>query len=791
MYIIGIIIGLYFKISIAFFVIASCIIIIILLIFSMKLKYIIIFIFLIGGYIYTNILETNYEEKYQEIYTEAKIRGIILTNIEEKDYKYVTTIQAKYINNVEYKNIKLRLEIKKSKELKEYPNIGDEIEFVGQIEKGNIARNYKGFDYKEYLKTKGLYGVVTVDNIEIKTKGHNNKNCLYNIKNNMKSNMKKILNEEEASLCIGILIGDRENISEDTEDNFKKSNLTHMLAVSGSHITYIITAFSNTIGKKQKKLSKIITIIFLLFFMALTGFTASVMRASLMGIILLIGSLIYRKPDTINNLGISSLIILIINPYFIKDIGFLLSYAGTIGIIFFGDLIINIISKIVENLKNNNTLIQKESNKESILKKILSKLIKYLINSFSITMAANIMIIPIMAYYFSTISLTFWISNILAAPIMEVVTIFGFIVYLISLIFCSLAEFLGIFLNFFLYLMLKIAEISSNIPGSLIYIKTPYILECIFYYLFIAYIFNLWELKGKLKNIIFTKKIMLIIIVLVLIVKLLISIIPLNLRIYFVDVGQGDCTLIKTPQNKTILVDGGGSEFGNFDVGEQILLPYLLDRKITKIDYIMISHFDSDHVKGILTIIKKLNVKNIIISKQGENSNNYKEFLEIIKDKNINIMQVKKGDCIKIDKYTYFEILFPENNLIKENILNNNSIVAKLHCKYISMLFTGDIEEIAEIRLYELYKDSNALESTILKVAHHGSKSSSIGKFLDLVKPKIVFIGVGENNNFGHPNTGVIQRLHIYTKQIYRTDLNGEIELKERGKTININCKIK
>ena len=449
MYIIGIIIGLYFKISVAFFIIVSFIIILILFLFVKKLKYMIIIIFLVGGYIYTNILETNYEEKYQEIYTKAKIRGIILTNVEEKDYKYVTTIKVKYINNVEYKNIKLRLEIKKSKELKEYPNIGDEIEFLGEIKKGNIARNYKGFDYKEYLKTKGLYGVVTVDNIEIKTKGNSNKNYLYIIQNNIKSNMKKILNEKEAGLCIGILIGDRENISEDTEDNFKKSNLTHMLAVSGSHITYIITAFSNTIGKKQKKLSKIITIIFLLFFMALTGFTASVMRASIMGIILLIGSLIYRKPDTINNLGISSLIILIINPYFIKDIGFLLSYAGTIGIIFLGDLIINIISKIPEHLKNNNTSIQTESNKESILKKIVYKLIKYLINSFSITIAANIMIIPIMAYSFSTISLTFWISNILAAPIMEIVTIFGFIVYFVSLIFSSLAEFLGIFLNFF------------------------------------------------------------------------------------------------------------------------------------------------------------------------------------------------------------------------------------------------------------------------------------------------------------------------------------------------------
>lgn len=193
---------------------------------------------------------------------------------------------------------------------------------------------------------------------------------------------------------------------------------------------------------------------------------------------------------------------------------------------------------------------------------------------------------------------------------------------------------------------------------------------------------------------------------------------------------------------------------------------------------------------GLFKVVENLKIENIIISKQGEESNNFKEFINLIKAKNTNLILVKKGDYIEIDKYSYFEILFPEENYIKENILNNNSIVAKFVSENISMLFTGDIEEIAEKRLYELYKDTNKLEASIIKVAHHGSKSSSTEKFLSLVKPKIAVIGVGKDNNFGHPNMNVIKRIKKYTNIVYRTDECGEIEMKFNKNGIQINTMI-
>ena len=550
-----------------------------------------------------------------------------------------------------------------------------------------------------------------------------------------------------------------------------------MLAVSGSHITYIISAFSILMEKKNKRITKILTIIFLIFFMALTGFTASVVRASIMGILILTSGLVHRKSDTINNLGISSLIILICNPYTIIDAGFWLSFAGTMGIILLEEPI--------------NSYFQK-------FKICKIKSISWIINSFTITFAANIIIIPIMAYMFSTFSMTFWISNILAAPVMEFVTIYGFLMYFISIFLLPLAKFLGIILNFSLNSLIKIAEITSLIPGSSIYIKTPYLLECIIYYLILFLIFNWKRIKEKLENNKILEKIkknsykyISIILISIILTNTISNKIFQEIKIYFVDVGQGDSTLIQTIEGKNILIDGGGSEFGSFDVGESILLPYLLDRRITTIDYLMISHFDSDHIGGVFAILENLKVKNIIISKQGETSENLKKFYEITNNKGIRTIIVKKGDIVEIDKYSHFEILFPEDNLIEDNILNNNSIVARFNSLDFSILFTGDIEEIAEKRLCELYSGTDKLEAFVLKVAHHGSKTSSTEEFLELVKPKIALIGVGKNNNFGHPNIDVIERLENMGSKIYRTDNCGEIIIRINRKKLQIHTKIK
>lgn len=187
--------------------------------------------------------------------------------------------------------------------------------------------------------------------------------------------------------------------------------------------------------------------------------------------------------------------------------------------------------------------------------------------------------------------------------------------------------------------------------------------------------------------------------------------------------------------------------------------------------------------------MQEIKVNNIIIGKQYKSSENYDEFIKIVKEKKINVKIVEEGEKVSIEDNLYFDIIWPfSDNMISDNSINNNSLVCKLNYKNYSMLFTGDIEAIAEKAILKKYsKNLNILKSDILKVAHHGSKTSSITEFIEKIKPKYAIIGVGEDNKFGHPSDNTIQNLEKANIRIYRTDKMGEIEIKTNGKEIKIN----
>lgn len=187
--------------------------------------------------------------------------------------------------------------------------------------------------------------------------------------------------------------------------------------------------------------------------------------------------------------------------------------------------------------------------------------------------------------------------------------------------------------------------------------------------------------------------------------------------------------------------------------------------------------------------MQEIKVNNMIIGKQYKSSENYEEFIKIVKEKKINVKIVEGGEKVSIEDNLYFDIIWPfSDNMISDNSINNNSLVCKLNYKNYSMLFTGDIEAIAEKAILKKYsKNLNILKSDILKVAHHGSKTSSITEFIEKIKPKYAIIGVGEDNKFGHPSDSTIQNLEKANIRIYRTDKMGEIEIKTNGKEIKIN----
>lgn len=848
--ILGIIMGLYLQ-SIALLVLLLILTIFLTIMISILnciqikkyIKSICIFcICFLSFYGYTYFLEKNYQEINQAYdKKEIEFKAIVVSDKIEKEYKDAYKIQvteAKEIetiieneekNNKKTKNkdtnnninekeeyrekliydknelknqkFKMILNVKKDKNSKLKLQYGDEISFIATYEEPSTARNDGGFDYQQYLKTNKIVGIASVkpEKIEIMEK---NKTSLINktiheIKESAVTKIKTALTTDTANLCTGLLLGEKEELSEDIQEDFRNSNLSHMLAISGAHVSYILLGITTIVQKLKfhKRWSKIFLITFLIFFMALVGFTPSVTRACIMAILQLLASILFKKSDTYQNLAISSFIIFFVNPYALLDIGFQLSFVGTIGIVIFSKILIK--NTDTKNLKNkyrskeqmyiekkeedNDKYAQlkkqgkqsrrvnkdKKNNKLLCINIAIQKLIRTIKEMCIVTISANILIIPIIMYHFNSISFTFLISNLLASPILGVSLIFSMIFFITLFICYPMAKLISFFLQPVLQLLIWIARFSSKLPFSQILVPTPSLWQILLYYLTLALFFanpkrknldknnlesyitqnigtiqnaeikqdeklklyQLTEIKqnnqSKLNQLIKHKNVILIIIIFLIISPYILQIFPRNkLTINFIDVGQGDSMLIQTPSRKTILIDGGGSETGSFDVGEKTLLPYLLDKGILKIDYMMFSHFDSDHCQGLFTVMEKLKVKNAIVSKQGEESENYKRFLEIATKRKVNVIVVQAENKIQIDKQCALNILFPEQELITTNVLNNNSIVAKLlyqtkTMQKFSLLLTGDVEEIAENKLVEEYQGTNDLQATILKVAHH------------------------------------------------------------------------
>lgn len=614
-YIIGIIWGLYCKMSIVSLYFFLVIIYIIInksykrrkfKIFSIKryFRYIKLFfkvkviLLIIISSMISNIVvkyqNYQYETKFKEV-QDLKVQAIVISNVSEKEY------YNRYKVKVCNENIRLYINVKKDVKL-EY---GDKIEVGGQFIEPQTQRNYRGFDYKEYLKTQKIYGTLKVKNVKILEKSQGNKlmQKANRIFLKIEDNIQKTYSTKFIPIIQGIILGDTRNIDEETKDAFSDSNISHVLAVSGMHISYIIllaTSSTKIIGKRK---SKIFASMLLMVYMFITGFSISVVRACIMGILSCMAFVLYRKSDTLNNISIAMLIILINNPYNIESISFLLTFGGTLGIIYFKATVEKAIKSIkIRNRKWKYLFIKIQQKSENI------------ISILAVSISAQIVIAPIMAMYFNKISIGFLLTNFLLSYIIGIVVIGGFIQSIVAMFSIKIGAMLAHIIEIPLYGIILISKINF---GNFTVI-TPQVYQIIFYYIIIFIIKYLYQIfnskkitvtQKRVKNILYLikyksrtwsqKVILIVILIFVFFMQ-----IPKEVEIHFIDVGQGDSTLIITPSNKKVLIDGGGS--GTYDVGKNILIPYLLDRGIKRIDYVIVSHTDFDHISRHFKRFKRI-----------------------------------------------------------------------------------------------------------------------------------------------------------------------------------------
>lgn len=690
-------------------------------------------------FLFFTINQTNsYDTKYKD---KTDIIGeFVIISIEEK---------AEYYNKYICKNDsgdKFILQVKISEDKL---NVRNKIKAEGVFKLPDLQRNKGGFNYRRYLNSQKIYGTITVKSITVIEEGK--VDFITKIKNKIEDTFLKLLPKDYAGIINSMLNGDTKNVSENILEDFKNSGITHLLAVSGSNIAYIIMFLSLCSNKIfGKYLSYYILIISIIIFIFVSGASASVARAGIMAILNIVAILLSRKSNTLNNIFFSAVILLIINPLTIYDVGFILSFVGTLGIVLLSKPIISLIEKFIK--------------------------IKFLSETIGVTLSAQLMLLPIMMYFFNTISIISLITNLIIVPISGFLTILGFITVLISVVSFKLARVISFAIYTLLYFMLKIASFLGKISWANLLVPTSKIWMIVIYYLLIYLMMskNKKEITIKIfhyKRIRKLKVVLIEILIIFVIITNLINLVPRNhIKLNMIDVGQGDSFYIETQNKKVILIDGGGSESSDYDIGENIVVPYLLDMGKTKIDLIIVSHPHEDHIEGVFTVIEKLKVEKVMISENVDDVELILKLREICQKRNTEIVKVSAGEKFEIDNVK-FNVIYP-NSKIKEENINNMSLIIKMKFGEITTLFTGDLEDVAENNIKENIK------ADILKVGHHGSITSTSEKFLRKVMPQIALISVGRDNSYGHPDNIVSERLKKINAKIYRTDEMGEVKIK-------------
>ena len=667
-----------------------------------------------------NILRSRYLFKILLVLSLVYIFLFIKFDKKESIYTDLDNEFIGIVTSYKYDNERYTIYLKSAEELIVYFDVitkldikyGDKLQVNGSISKPKNNTIPNLFNYKKYLERKKIYNIVYADSVK---KISNNENIIYYIKNKL---IERIDNIPKSKMYIkAFVLGLKDEINKDVLSSYSENGISHLFAISGMHISL----FSMVIFFFIKKISYnnyynyLVVLTFLIFYMLILDSPISVVRTIVMFIIFAINKLFNLKISRVDLMILVFIVISLFDPYVIYEISFQFSYVISFFLVVF--------NKKINNSKN---------------KKLYMSFICFLVS------------FPIVIYNFYQVSLISILLNLFMIPFVSIII---FPLSIITLIFP--------FLDNLLYIFIKILESISLFINKFdifkLQLSKPSLILVIIYYILI--IFSIYNRKY------------LVLFILTIIIHKNYTYFDNNLNVLYLDVNQGDSTLI-TYKNNTILIDTGGSYFyDNMSLSRTI--PYLKSIGRNKINYLILTHGDYDHMGESINLIENFKVEKVIFN-CGEFNDLEKELIKVLEKK-----KIKYYSCIKELNTDNSKLYFLQTKEYDNE--NDNSNVIYIELDGYKFMLMGDSGIEKEKDILDKY---NICDIDVLKVGHHGSKTSSDKKFIDEIKPKYSIISVGKNNRYGHPNKEVVNTLE--NSKIYRTDRDGSIMFKIKNNKLKI-----
>ena len=571
--------------------------------------------------------------------------------------------------------------------------------------------------------------------------------------------MEAVMPSADAAAVFAMLFGGYEGIRPELLEAFTATGIVHILSVSGSHITLVAATaagLARLLGLGRLAGAGLVLLLIAVYSL-LAGCVPPVIRSGLMGGLAFIGLALGRERDARQLLTITGLGMLLISPLLLYDISFQLSFLATAGLLYLAPR----------------------------LRRWLDRLPAALAVSLSVTISAQLSVLPLLAWYFHRVSLSALLANLVAVPLVEGMIVLGLFAGLLGAFLPVVSSLVFLLDSLLLGLVYEITRLLSRLPGSQLYLPAMNLPLAALWYSGLALLWNkeTWAARwhkylpgtGRQAALIFLGVLVL--------SGLWGNLRPGEMAVHFIDVGQGDAALIVTPHGRAFMIDTGGTRDNLFDVGGRVDVPYLLHYGVHQLDAIFLTHVHEDHAAGAGGILQQLPVTMLYTASEGAEA--YQKVMQASATQlpRRKLRALQEGEVFTIDGVR-IEVLSAPQAAAASGCTTGNEVSNVLRVSFgkASFLFTGDMVAEQEAALTA----QKNLRSTVLKVAHHGSKTSSSAGFLQAVQPRWAVVSVGADNSFGHPHTEVLQRLAAVGARLLRTDVHGAIVFYTNGENLRV-----